>query len=139
MKNLFFKALMIGLLLLALPMKQYGQEVRKIKISELNISSIRTICGEDEKSIWIVCGYQNVEETLDPHAVNIFPNPNDGNMILSFDNMEGENLIKVYNITARWSTSSHSTTTPDIRTTPTKLEDSLRASTSSTSSTRKAS
>lgn len=56
-------------------------------------------CGEDEKSIWIVCGYQDVEETLDPHAVNIFPNPNDGNMILSFDNMEGENLIKVYNIT----------------------------------------
>lgn len=56
-------------------------------------------CGSDDKEIWIVCGYHNVEETLDPVNVDIFPNPNDGNMTLSFDNLEGETLIKVYNLT----------------------------------------
>ena len=56
-------------------------------------------CGSDDKEMWIVCGYHNVEETLDPITVDIFPNPNDGNMTLLFDNMEGETFIKVYNIT----------------------------------------
>ncbi|MCR4849514.1 MAG: PKD domain-containing protein [Bacteroidales bacterium] len=56
-------------------------------------------CGSDDKELWIVCGYHSVNETIDPCTVDIFPNPNDGNMTLSFDNMEGETLIKVYNIT----------------------------------------
>ena len=56
-------------------------------------------CGSDDKELWIVCGYHSVDETLDPGTVDIFPNPNDGNMTLSIDNMEGETLIKVYNIT----------------------------------------
>ena len=56
-------------------------------------------CGSDDKELWIVCGYHGLEETLDPGTVDIFPNPNDGNMTLSFDNMECETFIKVYNIT----------------------------------------
>ena len=56
-------------------------------------------CQDDEKSIWIVCGYHGIEENTDPCSVDIYPNPNDGNMTLSFDNMEGEILTKIYNIT----------------------------------------
>ena len=56
-------------------------------------------CGEDEKDLWIHCGYHSVNETIDSSSVDIFPNPNSGSMTLSFDNLMGETLIKVYNIT----------------------------------------
>ena len=56
-------------------------------------------CGQDDKSLWIYCGYHDVEENIDPCTVDIFPNPNDGNMTLSFDNLMGETQIKIYNIT----------------------------------------
>ena len=56
-------------------------------------------CGEDDKDLWIHCGYHSVNESVDPCAVDIFPNPNNGNMTLSFDNLMGETLLKVYNLT----------------------------------------
>lgn len=55
-------------------------------------------CGEYTHSKWIHCGYYEINENIDPHSVDIYPNPNDGNMTLAFENMEGETLIKVYNI-----------------------------------------
>lgn len=57
-------------------------------------------CGEDTKSIWIRCGYYDVNENSDQHRnVNVYPNPNDGNMMLSFENMTGDIQVKVYDLT----------------------------------------
>lgn len=66
----------------------------------LNVKTHSTCnCGEDEKDIWIHCGYHGISETSDLGNIDIFPNPNDGNMTLSFDNLMGEALVKIYNIT----------------------------------------
>ena len=56
-------------------------------------------CGEYTKSKWIHCGYHSVDEANSLCEADIFPNPNDGNMTLSFDNMAGEVDVKVYTIT----------------------------------------
>ena len=56
-------------------------------------------CGEYTHSRWIHCGYYGVGETTTQLEADIFPNPNDGNMTLSFDNMMGYVEVKVYNIT----------------------------------------
>ena len=55
-------------------------------------------CGSYSDSKWIHCGYINVDETPSLCEADIYPNPNDGSMTLSFDNMVGEVEIKVYNI-----------------------------------------
>lgn len=56
-------------------------------------------CGSDDKDLWIICSSHGINETNDPCTVDIFPNPNDGNMTLSFDDLVGEALIKIFNIT----------------------------------------
>ena len=56
-------------------------------------------CGEYTHSKWIHCGYYGVGETTAQLEADIFPNPNDGNMTLSFDNVMGYVDVKVYNIT----------------------------------------
>ena len=56
-------------------------------------------CGEYTHSKWIHCGYYDVNETPALIEADIYPNPNDGNMTLSFDNMMGDVEISVYNIT----------------------------------------
>lgn len=56
-------------------------------------------CGEYTHSKWIHCGYFDIDETSSQYEADIYPNPNDGNMILTFDNMMGNVDIKVYNIT----------------------------------------
>ena len=56
-------------------------------------------CGEFNHSKWIHCSYQDIEETTSMCEAAIYPNPNDGNMTLSFDNMTGEVVVKVYDIT----------------------------------------
>lgn len=56
-------------------------------------------CGEYTHSKWIHCGYYDLEETSAQFEADIFPNPNDGNMTLSFDNMMGDIEVKVYDIT----------------------------------------
>lgn len=53
-------------------------------------------CGENAKSIWIRCGYYDVNENSEQHGnVTVYPNPNDGNMTLDFTNMEGLVEVKV--------------------------------------------
>lgn len=67
---------------------------------QAHTESTRCDCGEDEKSIWIKCGYHGTNEDNAPTCkVDIYPNPNDGDMTLSFEDMFGEILIKVYGIT----------------------------------------
>lgn len=56
-------------------------------------------CGEYTKSKWIHCGYYDVHEVTASFEADIFPNPNDGNMTLSVDNMMGKVEVKVYDIT----------------------------------------
>ena len=77
----------------------YTFERDSIRLHAQTKSTGECECIGDEKDIWIHCGYHGVEETLDSEAVDIFPNPNDGNMTLAFDHLEGEILIKIYNIT----------------------------------------
>lgn len=55
-------------------------------------------CGSYSDSKWIHCGYINVDETPSLCEADIYPNPNDGSMTLSFDYMVGEVEVKVYNI-----------------------------------------
>jgi len=58
------------------------------------------ICGNqpNTKDKMIICtAYGTPEITRDCH-VDIYPNPNDGNMTLSFTNMSGEILVKVFNM-----------------------------------------
>ena len=67
---------------------------------QVHTESTRCDCGEDEKSIWIKCGYYDVnEDVTPPFSVDIYPNPNDGNMTLSFEDMAGETLVKIFDIT----------------------------------------
>lgn len=56
-------------------------------------------CGEYTKSKWIHCGYYDINETTSPCQADIYPNPNDGSMTLSLDNMTGPIDVQVYNIT----------------------------------------
>lgn len=56
-------------------------------------------CGEFTHSKWIHCGYFDISENTSLCEADIFPNPNDGTMTLSFDNMMGYVDVKVYNIT----------------------------------------
>lgn len=74
-------------------------ETDSVRLHVHTFSTSECGCGEDEKDLWIHCGYHNVNETIDSSSVDIFPNPTSGNMTLSFDNMMGETLIKVFNIT----------------------------------------
>ncbi|MBQ3710696.1 MAG: PKD domain-containing protein [Bacteroidales bacterium] len=76
----------------------YTFERDSIRLNVKTQSTGECECGGDEKDIWIHCGYHGVNETIDPCTVDIFPNPNDGNMTLSFDNLMGETTIKVYDI-----------------------------------------
>lgn len=75
-------------------------ERHPIRLQAQTHSSGECDCGSDTKDIWIHCGYYSVNENTDPpFAVDIYPNPNDGNMTLSFEDLTGEALIKVYDIT----------------------------------------
>lgn len=56
-------------------------------------------CGGDEKDFWIHCGYHDTDENYLSFAADIYPNPNDGNMTLSFDNLMGDVFVYVHNIT----------------------------------------
>ena len=77
----------------------YTFERDSVRLHVHTTSTGECACGEDEKDLWIHCGYYGVSENVEPCSVDIFPNPNDGHMTLSFDNLEGEILTKIYNIT----------------------------------------
>ena len=77
----------------------YTFERDSIRLHAQTRSTGECECGGEEKDIWIHCGYHGINETSDLGNIDIFPNPNDGNMTLSFDNLMGEALVKIYNIT----------------------------------------
>ena len=56
-------------------------------------------CGTFEHSKPIICGYHGTEEHLLPIQAEVYPNPNDGDMTLSFDHMLGDVTVKVYDMT----------------------------------------
>ena len=59
-----------------------------------------SICGNEpfSKSKQIICSSYGAPEISVHSNVEIYPNPNDGNMILSFTNMPGEISVKVFNM-----------------------------------------
>ena len=54
-------------------------------------------CGTTEQEIKILSTFQNVEEIQDRIEVDIVPNPNNGQMTMHLQNVQGETNIKVYN------------------------------------------
>ena len=57
------------------------------------------ICGENfSKTKRIHCGNYGTDEIMQRFFVDVFPNPNDGNMTLSFTYMEGDVEVTVYNL-----------------------------------------
>jgi PKD repeat protein len=57
-------------------------------------------CGSDTAKYWLHPSFYGIEENeAYPAAVSIIPNPNNGQMQLKFENMEGRLSIKVYNST----------------------------------------
>lgn len=77
----------------------YTFERDSIRLHVTTRSTGECACGGDEKDIWIHCGYHDTDENQVAFTADIYPNPNDGNMTLSFDNLTGEVLVQVYNIT----------------------------------------
>ena len=61
--------------------------------------SSNSICGDQtfEKTRMIICTSYGTHEYQQNCQVDIYPNPNDGNMTLSFTNMSGEIKVKVFN------------------------------------------
>lgn len=77
----------------------YTFERDSVEIRAHTQSSGGCDCGEFTKSKWIHCSYYDVEENISHCEADIYPNPNDGTMTLSLDNMTGNVDVKVYNIT----------------------------------------
>jgi FOG: PKD repeat len=84
----------------------YGEDNRccKLYVSiwqndsiELKVKS-HNRCGEDEKSIWLHSSFYGIDENSSPIHVEIVPNPNNGNMTIKFENMEGLTSLKVFNM-----------------------------------------
>lgn len=77
----------------------YELDTIALYASTTSTGSGNVICGDsDEKSKMIICTPYGVTENIQTCDVNIYPNPNNGEMILSFNNMEGATTIKVFDI-----------------------------------------
>lgn len=65
-----------------------------------NPTSGHLICEDASytKSKMIVCTPYGTQEITQKCTVDIFPNPNDGNMTIVFTNMSGEIMVKVFNM-----------------------------------------
>lgn len=65
------------------------------------VASTQSTCGcsNDRHSIWIHCGYYDVQEQT--ARVEILPNPNDGNMLIRCEGMSGDVEVKVFDLTGR--------------------------------------
>lgn len=51
------------------------------------------------QNFWIVCSfYGNEEQSITPASFNVVPNPNNGEMTLTFDNLTGKVNIRVYDM-----------------------------------------
>ena len=56
-------------------------------------------CGDDTKSLWIHCSFYDTDENPAESAnASIYPNPNNGHMTLSFENMMGDITVKVFDL-----------------------------------------
>ncbi len=74
-------------------------------------------CGSDTESIWIRCGYYDVNENATKSMnANVYPNPNNGNMMLSFENMTGDVWIRVFDLTGTLVDQLHFNNTMDRQT-----------------------
>lgn len=57
------------------------------------------LCGIDSASYWLKPSFYGIEETeAYPAAVSVIPNPNNGQMELRFENMEGKINVRVCNV-----------------------------------------
>jgi PKD repeat protein len=78
----------------------YELDTVELCATTTNTGSGNTICGDsDTKSKWIHCSSYSTPETEQRSVVDVYPNPNDGYMTLSFENMPGNVDVKVYDIT----------------------------------------
>lgn len=77
----------------------YTFERDSIELCARTTSPVECGCGTFTHSKWIHCSYSGLDDNILRGTVDIFPNPNDGNMTLSFDNMIGEVDLKVYDVT----------------------------------------
>ena len=63
-------------------------------------ATIHNGCGTEERKFYLKSSFLDVEENNDAIAnVNIVPNPNNGQMHIDFENMEGRTSIKVFDMT----------------------------------------
>ena len=63
-------------------------------------ATINNGCGSEERRFYLKSSFLDVDDNPDfPAKVNIVPNPNNGQMHLDFENMEGRTSIKVFDMT----------------------------------------
>ena len=63
-------------------------------------ATVNNGCGTDERKFYLKSSFLDVEENSDtPAKVNIVPNPNNGQMHIDFENMEGRTSVKVLDMT----------------------------------------
>ena len=75
----------------------YTYELDSVELCARTISA--GVCGSATKSKWIHCSsYGTLENTQNCH-VEVYPNPNNGEMTLSFENMPGTVMVKVCDMT----------------------------------------
>ena len=63
-------------------------------------ATITNSCGSKERKLYLKSSFLDIEEYNNaPANVNIVPNPNNGQMHLDFENMEGRTTVKVFDMT----------------------------------------
>ena len=63
-------------------------------------ATAKNTCGEMKKTFYLKSSFLDVDENeLAPANVNIVPNPNNGQMHIDFENMEGRTAVKVFDMT----------------------------------------
>lgn len=63
-------------------------------------ATINNSCGTEVRKIYLKSSFLDVDENgLAPADVNIVPNPNNGQMHIDFENMEGRTAVKVFDMT----------------------------------------
>lgn len=85
----------------------YTFEIDSIELRAHTRSTGECNCGEYTKSLWIHCSYHDVNENTTRCKADIYPNPNNGSMTLLFENMYGDVLVKVTDITGTLVDSFH--------------------------------
>ena len=75
----------------------YTYELDSIELCAKTTSS--GVCGTATKSKWIHCSSYSTPENEQNCHVEVYPNPNNGEMTLSFENMPGTVTIKVFDMT----------------------------------------